>query len=101
MDKTCKCGNQAMHTVFEQGEAKRLCCKCYIKAGNTPADWHPDCMREAGRLNIMDKAKAEMIQDVAKNGGEYTYLTVKGKIKDVHHRTAEDLRKEQERYGQT
>ena len=51
----------------------------------------------------MDKAKTkeDMIQDVAANGGEYTYLTVKGAIQDVHHRTAKDLRREQCRYGQT
>ena len=47
----------------------------------------------------MVKTKEDMIQDVARNGGEYTYLTVKGKIQDIHHRTDEDLKKEQRRYG--
>lgn len=45
----CECGKPARHTIFENGEQKRLCCTCYIQAGNIPADWHPECMREAGK----------------------------------------------------
>jgi hypothetical protein len=26
-----------------------------------------------------------MIRDVAKNGGEYTFKTVKGKVQDIHY----------------
>lgn len=46
----CKCGKQSRHTIFEGGRRQRLCCECYIGAGGTAADWHPDCMRAIGRL---------------------------------------------------
>jgi len=25
----------------------RMCCKCYVRAGYAPAEWHPQCMAEA------------------------------------------------------
>ena len=47
-DKCCRCNtNKACHNYLdpnsERGE--RLCCKCHIARGGTPADWHPDCMQ--------------------------------------------------------
>lgn len=30
-----------MHSVGE----RRLCCECYVKEDNPPADWHPECMK--------------------------------------------------------
>jgi len=29
--------------------------------------------------------RTEMVRDVAVNGGEYSYKTVKGKVQDIHH----------------
>ncbi len=49
MKEECECGAISSHIVFEKGETKRLCCKCYVQAGNIPADWHIECMREAGQ----------------------------------------------------
>lgn len=50
MPNGCKlCGNSANHTTFKDGKAVRLCCKCYVQAGNPPADWHLGCMREYGK----------------------------------------------------
>jgi len=41
-DACDECGiHQAMHT----GE-RDLCCKCHIKNGGIPADWHTNCMME-------------------------------------------------------
>jgi hypothetical protein len=52
--------NQAMHSeriaIVRDGEPaarvrRVLCCSCWVKEGNPPADWHPMCMeakREAG-----------------------------------------------------
>ena len=41
-DACDECGiHQAMHT----GE-RDLCCKCHIKNGGIPADWHTNCMQE-------------------------------------------------------
>ena len=40
----CK-ARPAMHTTFFQGKKIRLCCQCYMAYGNSPADWHPECMR--------------------------------------------------------
>lgn len=49
MDR-CKCGNVARHTGFnKEGGKIRFCCVCNVRAGNPPAEWHPECMREAGR----------------------------------------------------
>lgn len=32
--------HQAMHSDGD----RRLCCECYVKEGNPPADWHSMCM---------------------------------------------------------
>jgi len=32
--------NKASHSVGN----RELCCECYVKEGNPPADWHPKCM---------------------------------------------------------
>lgn len=45
----CECGSIASHTVYGWGKDKRLCCACYVKAGNPPTDWHIGCMRAYGR----------------------------------------------------
>lgn len=37
----CKCGQPASHTMGD----KRMCCDCYVREGNPPADWHAGCMR--------------------------------------------------------
>lgn len=37
------CGTAASHRVG----AIVTCCRCYVRAGNPPADWHPACMKEA------------------------------------------------------
>jgi len=43
----CACGVISSHTIYEKDIKKRLCCKCYVQAGNPPADWHDGCMHEA------------------------------------------------------
>ena len=48
MKDRCECGSIASHTVCGE-EDKRLCCTCYVKLGNPPADWHIGCMRAHGR----------------------------------------------------
>jgi hypothetical protein len=36
-----KCGQPAArHRV----NGEWLCCKCYVRAGYQPAEWHPECM---------------------------------------------------------
>jgi hypothetical protein len=32
--------NTSRHSVWNE----RLCCECYVNAGNAPSDWHPLCM---------------------------------------------------------
>ena len=49
MKDKCKCGSIASHTVCGKEKDKRLCCACYVEAGNPPADWHIGCMRAYGR----------------------------------------------------
>lgn len=34
-----------MHETTYQGETIYRCCKCYVEAGGSPADWHAECMR--------------------------------------------------------
>ena len=43
--------NKSCHSYrgADSSYGERLCCKCYIKAGGTPADWHPDCVQESSR----------------------------------------------------
>ena len=44
VDECSNChSHQSMH-----GE---LCCECYVKAGNPPADWHTICMATHNYLN--------------------------------------------------
>jgi hypothetical protein len=38
-----------------------------------------------GVTGVIPKGVTEMIQDVAANGGEYSFKTVKGEVQDVHH----------------
>jgi hypothetical protein len=39
----------ANHTVGDI----RLCCECYVKDGNAPADWHIACMKAYEKLKMM------------------------------------------------
>lgn len=36
----CACGSPAMH----YSDGSWVCCRCYVTAGEAPADWHPQCM---------------------------------------------------------
>ena len=60
-NKCGSCGNLAMHTLYKKGKRKCLCCRCYVQAGNIPADWHPKCIREADRKkkSELDKEKTD------------------------------------------
>ena len=46
--KICAQCSQRLARHFVNG--KRLCCYCYVAAGQQPADWHPECMAAAGAL---------------------------------------------------
>jgi hypothetical protein len=50
------CDNCGEHQAMHHGE-KDLCCKCYVEAGNPPADWHRVCMET---YNIL-KRKSEVM----------------------------------------
>jgi len=43
----CRCGAPANHTSSQAGVTTRSCCKCHVAAGGIPADWHPQCLRQA------------------------------------------------------
>lgn len=47
---TCK-SRPANHETSFEGKTDYQCCECHVKAYNTPADWHPDCMRAYAALN--------------------------------------------------
>lgn len=34
----------ARHSIYQHGKERTLCCECYVKEGNPPADWHSGCM---------------------------------------------------------
>lgn len=43
-----QCGKPGQHTIskhWEQPSDKHFCCGCYVRNGNSPADWHEDCMK--------------------------------------------------------
>lgn len=40
--------HQAMHGI---SKGNCLCCECYVKAGNPPADWHVICIATYNMLN--------------------------------------------------
>lgn len=46
-DRVCdKCyEHEAMHHETVGSTNRKLCCECYVKEGNPPADWHTVCMR--------------------------------------------------------
>lgn len=51
MNETVKCSQCQERTARHRfSEEKNLCCECYVKAGNPPSDWHPDCMRTFGEI---------------------------------------------------
>lgn len=45
----CVCGAEATHhttrVLFKGWEEIYQCCACYVRAGNSPADWHRGCMK--------------------------------------------------------
>lgn len=102
----CKCGKPWTHEIWTKGAFARLCCSCYVQAGNPPADWHDDCLisykklleekmpPEPGKktepecITLDDQVESikVMVEDVAKNGGEYSFKSVEGQITDVHKR---------------
>ena len=74
MKDKCKCGKISSHTTFKNGNKVRLCCNCYVKAGNAPADWHFGCMQEAGRIKDLvawnGESGTKRSSLVQNNGGE-------------------------------
>ncbi len=38
--------NPPSHDLYGVLNKRQLCCRCYVREGNLPADWHPDCMNE-------------------------------------------------------
>jgi len=76
---TCtKCGkHQGMHRTYEPGAnkdydhpiIKNLCCRCYVEAGNPPADWHTECKQVAEEINskITGQLIMQELQDKIKN----------------------------------
>jgi hypothetical protein len=51
--------HQAMHQRYHAGGIEHLCCGCYVRAGNPPADWHRVCVQTWNELHPdrhMDKA---------------------------------------------
>jgi hypothetical protein len=40
------CGmHTSRHTEWKDSRERHLCCECYVREGNPPADWHVDCMK--------------------------------------------------------
>jgi hypothetical protein len=47
----CGCGKPSQHENWSMKNGKRyLCCECWVKEGNAPADWHYDCMKTYSEL---------------------------------------------------
>jgi len=44
------CAQCSKRLARHSADGKRLCCYCYVAAGNEPADWHPECMAAAAAL---------------------------------------------------
>ena len=45
------CGRQASHTTWcVSGGESFACCRSHVLAGNTPADWHRECMKTRDEL---------------------------------------------------
>ena len=54
MDIKCdKCKEKFANHRF--GDGRHLCCECYVKEGNPPADWHPVCMETYRKLQQDDE----------------------------------------------
>jgi hypothetical protein len=41
----CACGAKAGHEIWQRGTHRYECCRCYVQAGGSPADWHQLCMQ--------------------------------------------------------
>lgn len=59
-NKSCTtCGvKNVKHSIAhtQSGITEYLCCRCYVLAGNSPSDWHRDCMS-------VYKEKAQLLRD--------------------------------------
>jgi hypothetical protein len=60
-NKCTKCQiNKPMHTYYDpinNPPQQFLCCECYVKAGNPPADWHPDCIKTYQELLMLKRLR--------------------------------------------
>ena len=63
-----------------QREAVKLATRRYRNKGITKVSQEQGITQEA-----VIPAVIPMIEDVAANGGEYSFTTVKGEVQDVHH----------------
>jgi len=44
-EKTITCGKCHKHQAMHHQGSKHLCCECWVREGNPPADWHSVCMK--------------------------------------------------------
>lgn len=57
----CPCGRQGMHETFccwETPQRSYQCCRCHVRSGDAPADWHTECMAE---YQVMKDADSPLI----------------------------------------
>lgn len=48
---TKDCDNWSNHISWIKGKRINRCCKCHVKAGNAPADWHSKCIETYKQIN--------------------------------------------------
>jgi hypothetical protein len=53
--KICQGTKNVLHSECRGEETNYYCCKCYVEAGNAPADWHRDCMETANKIRIEER----------------------------------------------
>ena len=42
--RTCECGALPNHTTVFEGKTILQCCRCYVRSGAPPSDWHYGCL---------------------------------------------------------
>lgn len=55
--KGCGVETDSHHSVMFGGGDFWMCCRCHVLDGNSPADWHPECIKAAMEKGAEDQRR--------------------------------------------
>lgn len=73
--KRLLCERCQKHTSQHETSTGHLCCECYVKEGNSPAEWHKNCMKTYNEIKKEENLNAllQFIKSPAMGGMIHAY----------------------------